>query len=144
MSMQSKEGRQIAAFLAHRAGATGTASQIAEATAAAWQEIDAALTPIIGSRGVAALFKRSLHLNRQVHPCLAGMLESVQTTLDVAPLKAVLAQQSSAEAAAAGGDVLQTFYELLTNLVGPSLTERLLRSVWITFLSGPAAQDISA
>ena len=88
------------------------------------------------------MFKRSLHLNRSVHPCLAGMLESVQTTLDVAPLKAVLAQQSSAEAAAAGGDVLQTFYELLTNLVGPSLTERLLRSVWISFLSGPAAQEI--
>ncbi len=141
MSMQSKEGHQIAAFLAHRAGATATASQIADATAAAWHQIDAALTPIIGSRGVAALFKRSLHLNRQDHPCLAAMLESVQTTLDVAPLKSVLAQQSSAEAAAAGGEVLQTFYELLSNLVGPSLTERLLRSVWINFLSGPAVEE---
>ena len=38
---------------------------------------------------------------------------------------------------------LQTFHELLATLVGPSLTERLLRSVWADSSSGPPAQDTS-
>jgi len=53
-----------------------------------------------------------------------------------------MAQQSAGTAAAIGGEILQTFYELLSMLVGPSLTERLLRSVWADFLSGPVVKDI--
>lgn len=70
------------------------------------------------------------------------MHQGVQTTVDLAALKAILAQQDS-ETATAGGALLQTFYELLASLVGPSLTERLLRSVWENPLSGPPAQDTS-
>ena len=143
MPIDSQEGRRIEASLARRGGTAATAAQIADATVATWQEIDTALTPIIGQRGVAALYKRSLYLNRPAHPCLAGMVEGVQKTLDLAALKSVLARQNAANAAAAGGAVLQTFHELLTSLIGPSLSERLLRSVWINFMSGPPAQDIS-
>ena len=143
MSLESDAQRQIEASLTHQAGAVATAAQIADATIATWQQIDTALAPIIGQRGVVALYKRSLHLNRQSHPWLAGTPEGVQTTLDLAPLKSVLAQQSSANAAVAGSALLQTFHELLTSLIGASLTERLLRSVWATFLSGPPAQDTS-
>ena len=141
MPLDSKAGRQIAASLAHRAGAAATASQIADATFAAWQGIDSALTPIIGQRGVAALYKRSLHLNLRARPCLAAAIDGAQALLDLGPLKSTMAQQSADDAAAIGGDILQTFYELLTTLVGPSLTARLLRPVWATFLGGPRAQD---
>ena len=141
MLLDSKAGRQIAASLAARAGVAATASQIADATVAAWQGIDSALAPIIGQRGVAALYKRSLHLNRPVRPCLTAAIESTEALLGLAALKSVMAQQSADDAAAIGGELLQTFHELLTTLVGPSLTERLLRSVWTDFLSGPPAQD---
>jgi hypothetical protein len=141
MSMDSQAERHIAASLAHRAGVKATAIQIADAVAAAWQAIDAALTPIVGPRGVAALYQRSLHLNRLTHTCLGPVAEAVQTSLDPAPLQSALAQQAAGDAAAIGAAVFQTFYELLTTLVGPSLTERLLRSVWAHFLSGPPAQD---
>ena len=141
MPMDSRAGRQIAASLAYRAGARATASQIADTTGVAWQAIDSALTPIVGVRGVAALYTRSLHLNRHTHACLGTMIEDVQTPIDPAALKAALAMQSPDDAAAIGAAVFQTFYELLTTLVGPSLTERLLRSVWANFLSGPPAQD---
>lgn len=143
MPMDTQQARQIAAALAQSAGIAATASQVADATAQAWQAIDLALTPIIGQRGVAALYRRSLHLNREAHPSLTRIAEEVNASLNLETLKAVLAQQGSDDAAAAGGAVLQTFYELLTSLVGPSLTERLLRSVWANFLSGSAAQDIS-
>ena len=143
MSTDNPPARHIAAALARVAGPNATASQIADVAATTWLKIDATLAPIIGQRGVAALFKRSLHLNRPAYPCLAQAFESVQTTLDVTPLKAVLGHQTAGEAAAVGGATLQTFHELLAHLIGDSLTERLLRSVWATFLSGEAARDIS-
>ena len=143
MSMDISEGRRIAASLAQRAGGPASADQVADATVAAWRDINSTLNPIIGTRGVAALYRRSLFLQRQAHPWLAGALDGPATGIDLAVLKSVLAQQDSDAAAAAGGAALQTFHELLTNLVGASLTERLLRSVWATFLSGPAAKDTS-
>lgn len=141
MPRDSRAEQQIAASLAYRTGTKATAGQIADATVVAWQAIDAALVPIVGARGVAALYKRSLHLNRQAYPFLDPAFEGVQTSIDPALLQAALARQSADEAAATGAAVLHTFYELLATLVGPSLTERLLRSVWADFLSGPPAQD---
>lgn len=141
MSMDSRAEEQIAASLAQYKGVKATALQIADTTAVAWQAIEVALTPIIGPRGVAALYKRSLHLNRQTHPGLGNVAEAVQTSIDTAPLQSVLAQQAAGDAAVIGAAVFQTFYELLTSLVGPSLTERLLRSVWVHFLSAHPAQD---
>ena len=137
MFLDGTAGRQIAASLAARAGVAATAAQIADTTVAAWQAIDSALAPIIGQRGVAALYKRSLHLNRPLRPCLNAAIETTEARLGLAALKLVLAQQSAIEAAAIGAELLQTVHELLTTLVGPSLTERLLRSVWIEFLSAP-------
>ena len=129
--------------LAQRAAEGADAAQIAEAVASTWKKIDAALSPIIGHGSVAVLYMRSLHLIDPAHPWLADMHQGVQTTIDLAALKSILARQDSETAAAAGGALLQTFYELLASLVGPSLTERLLRSVWENPLSGPPAQDTS-
>jgi hypothetical protein len=60
---------------------------------------------------------------------------------DFAGLRAALATQSSAEAADANAAVLQTFHDLLTSLIGASLTERLLRPVWGSLTGGDAPQD---
>lgn len=107
--------------------------------------IDVALSPIIGQRGVAMLYKRSLYLVIPAHPWLAGTHEGGHATIDLAALESVFAQQSNHHAAAAGGAFLQTFHELLSSLIGPSLTERLLRPVWAPFSSssGAPAQDPS-
>ena len=40
------------------------AVQIADAAVAIWARVHAALAPLIGQRGSAALYKRSLHLAR--------------------------------------------------------------------------------
>ena len=88
---------------------------------------------------------RSLHLIDAAYPWLADMHqgEGVQAKIDLPALHAILALQEGNTAAAAGGALLQTFSELLASLVGPSLTERLLRSVWENPLSGTTAQDTS-
>lgn len=139
--MESQATGRMAAPLANRVGTDASAAQVADAVVATWQEIDAALNPIVGRKGVAALYKRSLYLTGAAHPWLAGMHEGAQAAIDLAALKSVLAQQSSADAALGGNALLQTFYQLLGSLVGPSLTERLLRSVWEHTSRGPPAQD---
>lgn len=141
MPVETKEGRQVATALAHRVGDEATAAQVAAAMVAIWQEIDAALTPIVGKGGVAALYKRTLYLTGTAHPWLVLRREDLSTGVDLVALKAVLSQQASAVAAAGSNDFLHTFQTLLASLIGPSLTERLLRSVWARPSSGPPAQD---
>jgi hypothetical protein len=136
--MDDQENRHEEAPLAHRVPHDASAAQIAEATAAAWQQIDAMLSPIVGRRGVAALYRRSLQLAGSAHPWLVH--EGTPEEIDLAALQSVIAQQGSAQAANGGNALLQTFYRLLASLIGPSLTERLLRSVWDSS-SGPPAQD---
>jgi hypothetical protein len=131
----------MAAPLAFRVADDGDAMQIAEAIGRIWQEIDAALTPVVGQRGVAALFKRSLHVTSTAHPWVAA--RDGQAALDPAALKVLLAQQSGPDAAAGGSAFLHTFHELLATLIGGSLTERLLRSAWGPPLTDPPGQDTS-
>lgn len=87
------------------------------------------LAPIIGHRGVAALFGRSLHLARPDHPWLTASHETLAEPMDFAALQSILSQQSSAKVVAANGALLQKFVEQLNHLIGGSLTARLLRPV---------------
>lgn len=139
--MESQESQRLAAALARRAE---TAEEVADTMVSTWQAIDAALSPIIGQPGVAMLYKRSLNVTSAAHPWLTGTHADGPAQLDLAALKSVFAQQSSASGIAAGGALLHTFHELLSSLIGLSLTERLLRPVWAPFFSGPPAQDTSS
>ncbi|QVW26833.1 hypothetical protein KJF94_08490 [Pseudomonas hormoni] len=105
--------------------------------------MSAALTPIIGQQGVVALYRRSLHLCASTHPRLAGIYNRVQTALDLINLNSVLVEQSEVDALFFGEVLLTTFYELLTTLIGPSLSARLLRDVWDNSLSAPPEQETS-
>jgi hypothetical protein len=104
-------------------------------------EIDQALQPIIGDRGVAALFNRSLSLSSAGFPWLAQGPAGVLAGADPASLNALLAAQPAREAAAGGNALLQSFDELLASLVGRSLTDRLLGSVWAHATGAMTPQD---
>jgi hypothetical protein len=144
MSTLSEESRQIVASLVHRVGPNADIATVAQAIASILQDMDAALTPIIGQQGVVALYRRSLHLCASNHPRLAGTYDSVQAaSLDLTALKSVLVEQSEADALFFGDVLLTTFYELLSTLIGPSLTARLLRGVWEPSLSDTPSQENS-
>jgi hypothetical protein len=102
---------------------------IADRALAVWRQLDATLSPIIGRRGVAALFKRSLLLTAPAHTSLVAAHWDVETDGDFESLRASLRQLSVANAIATNGALLQQFVDLLTTLIGESLTERLLQSV---------------
>jgi hypothetical protein len=104
-----------------------------------WRDIDAALSPIIDHRGVAALFGRSLHLTRANYPWLKAPHETTSDRIDFASLQSTLSEQTSADVIAVNDALLRKFAELLSNLIGVSLTERLLRPVVDIHSTGDAA-----
>lgn len=131
-------------MLAHRMRDDASAGSASRSVASLCDDISAALTPIVGPRGVAALYRRSLFLTSHEHPVLSGLHEDGETIMDLSRLSATLASLSDTEAATVGAALLQSFHELLGSLVGPSLTERLLRSLWDRPLSDPPASDTTA
>ena len=110
------------------AGETGSnAARRGDARLATWRELELTLAPVLGQRGVAALYRRSLHLVAVAHPWLPAVEQDPMLTMDLAPLREAMSRQGNAAAAAASADLLQTFHDLLASLVGSSLAERLLR-----------------
>lgn len=143
--MQSQERNTIATFLDGAVASGASSQEVAALAAASFERIDQTLTPIVGERGMAALYKRSLHLSRSKHPWLPGVAEHAadggEFAVALTALTAALAGRTSAEAAAAGTQLLDCFRALLTTLIGESLTERLLHPIWATLLSGSYARD---
>lgn len=117
------------ATLAPSAAVGTEARQVADAAVQTWRAVDAALSPIVGQRGVAALYKRSLVLARTQHPWLAAVHEDTRQPGDFTPLHAALIRQPDLAAAAAHEALLQTCRDVLARLIGAPLTERLLRTI---------------
>jgi hypothetical protein len=140
--MQS-EALRIQATIADLAAITDDAKHIAEVAAATWREILAVLAPVIGPGGVSALYQRSLYVTRTAYPWLAAVHEDPLRPAEFAALQMVLSQQTSAQVVAANGVLLQTFCDVLSSLIGNSLTERLLRSVRSLPAGNPGPRDTS-
>jgi hypothetical protein len=141
MPPESQQCPLRAGPLAGRLGADAGVEQVANATLAVWQEIDATLVPVLGQRGVAALFNRSLNLVSSTHPWLAVGLGGALEAVDPAALRSALLGRTPADALADATALYRTFHELLAGLIGVPLTNRLLRSVWEPSTGATAAQD---
>ena len=117
------------------AGKAPDASAVAAATVAIWPQVFERLAPIIGPRGIDALFRRALHLTGRSFPSVSGDVGHGTAALDA--FSAHLRQEDVSTAAAASGEILFSFTELLADLIGESLTDRLLDPVWA--LPAPAS-----
>jgi hypothetical protein len=144
MHMESQDGRHWFGPLAGQPPDGGDSEHLAGQVGAVWLEIGQALHPMIGHLGVAALYDRSLTVAGASRPWLLTGHQGGSGALDCAALKAALAQQTPAEAAAGGRALFQAFHELLTSLVGPSLTDRLLLPVWAHSSVASPVQDTSS
>lgn len=129
--------------LAHRTGDAPDASAVAEATAGTWRQVAALLTPVLGARGVDVIFRRALSLTSKIYPWLALDEAQGDSAALLVSLKAQLAGQETDVAAEAACALLMTFFELLTTLLGESLTERLSKPVWTAPLSPPEQESES-
>ncbi|MDQ6645911.1 MAG: hypothetical protein M3Y93_01595 [Pseudomonadota bacterium] len=129
-------------MFARLASESADAAGISEKAVSIWVGVVAALSPIIGQAGVAALFKRSVFLTRNAHPCLSDINDGeLSSKVEFAGLQIVLAQLDRVEAVAVNTTLLQNFHDLLNSLIGASLSKRLLRPVWDAPSSGDAVQE---
>jgi hypothetical protein len=111
--------------------ASARTASLADSHVSTWQTIADALGPVIGRAGVAALYERARHLSRAPHPWLARRDgDRATSSMDLVALKAALVRQDPVEAAAGAEALLQAFREVLATLIGPALSDLLLRGVW--------------
>lgn len=111
-----------------RAGPDPDATGIATSVLVTWQQVARQLAPVIGVRGANVLFARALHLASVTFPWLPGDDEPAERLEAV--LRERLEAQPVASAFEAGCSVLQILTQLLSDLIGEPLSERLLTPVW--------------
>lgn len=142
--VESSDSQRFTVVLVHRLEHGATSADLAHTTTQIWRGIDAALSPIIGRRGVDALFRRSVHVAMQRHGWLAQIHSDALELPDLANLATTFEQQPADKAASGSGALIDTFHSLLIGLIGASLTERLFRSVWAIVSANQPPQDTSA
>lgn len=135
---------KIRRTLAHLVrGGSPDANAMAEASISTWHKVIAQLTPVIGTRGVDVLFSRSLHITSITFPWIINSGDHGDSSIMLVSIKARLAGHDVDVATEASHKLLLTFTELLTSLIGESLTERLLDPVWVS-PSATSQQEIES
>lgn len=128
--MHNMPNEAIRSALARRAGYAPDARAIAEAALDTWGHISNRLEPVIGLRGVDALFNRAVHVTGKTYPWLTLTGVEEDGTTQLAGLRVSLSGREPAEAEESSYVLLITFTILLGDLIGESLTWRLLEPVW--------------
>ena len=128
--MHDRPNEAIRNTLARCAGETPDSSAIAEAALATWSRVADRLELVIGLRGVDALFNRALHVTGKTYPWLTTAAVDENGAAQLTGLRLRLAGREAVEAEEASYVLLMTFTVLLANLIGESLTKRLLAPVW--------------
>jgi hypothetical protein len=116
--------------LAMSAGIAPDARGVAEATLRTWGQMAARLTPVIGARGIEALFGRSLQMASAAYPWLSKAGGADDSANPLANLRASLEAIDPVVGIAGSHALLVTFTGLLATLIGEPLTGRLLDPVW--------------
>ena len=107
-----------------------------------WSDIESALQPVLGRRGVAALFTRTLHLTATRYPWLGPLKAGhADAAADLVELTGLFAAQQPGIAMEAGNELFMIFRELIATLIGARLSERLLQAPWSTPSRATPAQD---
>jgi len=112
------------------------ATRTADAIVAAWEGIDSVMRVIIGKRGFNVLFLKSIEVTKPSYPWLAELSQDGQSDFDLKALRALLLKQDTIGFAAANDALLLNFLTMLVDLIGLSLTERLLRPALDPLLIG--------
>jgi len=128
--------------LVQRAGGHPDAKAVANAAISTWHEASARLSPIIGGQGIDVLLRRSLHVAGKTFPALAEPTHEGRNNVLLANLQVRLSACETTLAIEASNALLVTFTELMSSLIGESLTERLLAPIWASSL--PASEQKGA
>jgi hypothetical protein len=115
---------------------------VSEAAVKAWDQLAGRLTPIIGQDGFRALYRRSLHLTAASFSWLSPPT-TTSVDLPFADLGLRLQNETPARAEEASRALFATFTRLLNDLIGESLTTRILAPISRDGGSGDSTREIS-
>ena len=140
--MSSPEDRRTEVMITRRACDADDPASIADALVAIWHDIATELTPIIGARGVAALFGRTVYLISREHRWIGETPQAQPSEImDLQSLHHNARRQSRDVGLRGSVALFDQFQELLISMIGAALSERLLRKVLDSTSSGHSAQD---
>jgi len=125
---EEKRQQLVSGVLAVTAGVS-QAEFVAQALQA-WERLAAHLCPLMGNAGFTALYARSVRLVSQRHGWVAAVQSSHSIDILFATLKENLLSADLAESGAANAELLDTYTKLLADLIGGTLTTRLLNTAW--------------
>ena len=122
--------QRLGRVIARRTGSSTGVSAVTEATRLTHDDLSAVFAPLISSAGVEALWGRAFDLAQREHP--AGKRQGGSNTPDepLADVNLWLERQGPAVATDAAVAMFATFAELLTALIGESLTTTYLEKAW--------------
>lgn len=104
-----------------------------------WESLAIELRAIIGERGFASLYARSLHRAAAAYPWLAAQPQAGGAAFELLGLQ--LKGHEAAEAEAASAALLNIFIDTLIILIGELLTYSILRKAWGDDVVNQAGQE---
>lgn len=119
--------------LARMASHGAEPAQIAQAVAQVWTQVDTVLRPVVGAKGVAALYGHSRLLAAQHHAWLSAddATPADWKVMDLRALRSQLQARSAQDALHASLEHLGQFDRLLGTLIGEALKDQLLAQAWL-------------
>lgn len=103
---------------------------VADASLQLWRKLAPDLISIIGELGFDTLFARSVRLAQLEHAWIRQAGDALHGNDLFAQLQQSLQAQDAAQSSQASLLLFAIFFDLLTSLIGESLTNHLVRSAW--------------
>jgi hypothetical protein len=126
----------VVTMITRRAGSAADATAVAAAARRAYDDLAAALVPLISQAGVDALVARAFHLAAREYPSdHAGEKQDAEA---FGRVSLWLERQDRTAAIDAAAAMFVTFAALLAALIGEPLTTRYLRKAWPDDFAGTA------
>lgn len=122
--------QRIAGIITRRGNPSGDSSAVASAARRTNDELTAVLAPLISSAGVEALSGRAFDLAQREYPADERRGGNTPADEPFGQVALWLEKQVPSVATEAAAAMFATFAELLTALIGESLTTRYLQKAW--------------
>jgi|GEM_PF-1045828 len=131
MRMTIEERKQmIARILTPRSDVKSDAGAIADRALWSWERIAFHLMPLIGEAGFQSLYLRAVHLALPECPSITLMKRNSSTEDLFQKLREDLAFLDAVTTEFCSNVLMNKFIELVSSMIGESLTGQILRSAW--------------
>jgi hypothetical protein len=122
--------QRLVRVITRRVGSSTGANAVSAAARLAHDDLAAVFAPLISSAGVEALWTRAVDLAHREYPAERGNDNGKPTDEPFAQESLWLESQVPSVATEAAAAAFATFAELLTTLIGGTLTTRYLEKAW--------------